>query len=79
MFTSLHELLSAEKMACCKGVSEEIIHGPPDVTDLWNSAVSLNQEDQSDCIPYEIFSFSEAVTSDCFLEGERHQVDSISL
>lgn len=77
MFTSLHELSSAEKMACCKGVFEEAIHGLPDVTDLWSSAVSLNQEDQSDCIPYEIFSFSEA--SDCFLVEERHQVGSISL
>ncbi|KAG8013392.1 Protein ELYS [Nibea albiflora] len=62
-----HSFLSPddEKMACCKGVSEEIVHGPPDVTDLWSSAVSLNQ---SDCIPYEIFSLSEADTFSCFLE-----------
>lgn len=61
MFTALHELSSAEKMACCKGVSEEIVHGPPDVTDLWSSAMSLNQ---SDCIPYEIFILSEAEEPD---------------
>lgn len=79
MFTSVHELLSAEKMACCKTVSEEIDCGPPDVTDLWSSAVSLSQEDQSDCIPFEIFSFSEAATSDFFLEDDFHQVGSISL
>ncbi len=66
-------------MACCKGLSEEIVHGPPDVTDLWSSVVSLNQADQSDCIPYEIFSISEAATSDCFLGEECHQVGSISL
>ncbi|XP_045919283.1 uncharacterized protein LOC123979414 [Micropterus dolomieu] len=60
-----------EKMACCKEVSEKNVHGPPDVTDMWSSAVSLNQEDQSDCIPYKIFSFSEA--PNYFLEEEPHQ------
>lgn len=74
MFTSLHELSSAEKMACCRGVSEEIVHSPPDVTDLWSSAVPLNQ---SDCTPYGIFSLSEADTFSCFLE-EPDQVCSIS-
>ncbi|XP_070834668.1 uncharacterized protein [Chaetodon trifascialis] len=67
-----HSFLSPgnEKMACCKGVSEQIVHGPPDVADLWHSAVSLHQEDQLDCIPYESFSFSEAATADCVLEEE---------
>ncbi|XP_054469243.1 uncharacterized protein LOC129103024 [Anoplopoma fimbria] len=41
-------LSAEEKMACCK--REEIIHSPPDVTDLWSSALSLNQEEQSNCI-----------------------------
>ncbi len=62
----------------CKESSEEIIHGSADVTDLWSSAVSLNQEDQSDSSPYENFSYSEAATSGCFLE-ELYQVGSISL
>ncbi|XP_044022121.1 uncharacterized protein LOC122861577 isoform X2 [Siniperca chuatsi] len=70
-----HSFLSPddEKMACSKGVSAEIVHGSQDVTDMWSSAVSLNQDDQSDCIPYDIPSFSEAATFDCFLEEELHQ------
>lgn len=65
-------------MACCKGAPEEIAaHGSPDLNDWWSTAVSFNQEDQSDCIPYEILSLSEAGTYDCFLE-ELHQVCRIS-
>ncbi|XP_029315939.1 uncharacterized protein LOC115027050 [Cottoperca gobio] len=63
-------LSAEEKMAYCKG--EEIVHGPPDVTDVWSPALSLNQEDQSDCMPSQNFSFSGAATSDCFLEKELH-------
>ncbi|KAI3367730.1 hypothetical protein L3Q82_026578 [Scortum barcoo] len=62
-----------EKMACCKDVFEEYVHGPQDVVRLWSSAVSLNREDQSDYIPYEISSFSDAATLDCLLEEEGHQ------
>ncbi|KAM7375832.1 hypothetical protein PAMP_005599 [Pampus punctatissimus] len=57
-----HSFLSPdyEKMASCKGVS----------------AVSLNQDDQSDCIPPQIFSFSGVATSDCFQEAcEHHQLE----
>ncbi|XP_031703046.1 uncharacterized protein LOC116383392 [Anarrhichthys ocellatus] len=49
-------VVSADKLACCK--REEIAHDPPDVTDLRSSALSLNQEEQSDCIASHIFSFS---------------------
>ncbi|XP_037652248.1 uncharacterized protein LOC119504273 isoform X3 [Sebastes umbrosus] len=65
-----HSFLSPdyENMACCKG--EEVVHGPPDVTDLWSFDLTLDQEDQPDCIPSQIFSFSEAATPDCFLEEE---------
>ncbi|KAI4804743.1 hypothetical protein KUCAC02_026359 [Chaenocephalus aceratus] len=34
------------------------------------SALSLNQEDQSDCMPSQIFNFSEADISDFFMEKE---------
>ncbi|XP_027130721.1 uncharacterized protein LOC109142542 isoform X2 [Larimichthys crocea] len=63
-----------EKMACCKGVSEEIVHGPPDVTDLWSSAMSLNQ---SDCIPYEIFSLSEAEEPDQKMYEHHQQEETV--
>ncbi|KAM7403022.1 hypothetical protein PAMA_003784 [Pampus argenteus] len=56
----IHSFLSPDygKMASCKGVS----------------AVSLNQDDQSDCIPPQIFS--GVVTSDCFQEAcEHHQLE----
>lgn len=79
MFTSPHALLSAEKMASCKGVSEENVHGLTNVSALWSSAVSLNQDDQSDCVPSQIFSFSGAATSGCFLKEDSHQVGDISL
>lgn len=78
MFTSLHEILSAEKVACYKGAPEEITpHGSLDVTDWWSSAVN-NQMDQSDCIPNEIFSTSKPGAFDCFFQ-ELRQVCSISL
>ncbi|XP_042244671.1 uncharacterized protein LOC121881098 [Thunnus maccoyii] len=72
---SLVELMLSgeEKMACCKGVSEENVHGLPNVSTLWSSGVSLNQDDQSDCIPPQSLSFSGAATPDRFLEKELHQ------
>ncbi|KAL3049165.1 hypothetical protein OYC64_008607 [Pagothenia borchgrevinki] len=64
-----HSFLSPdyEKMA---GRGEDIVHGPPDVTDLCSSALSLNQVDQSDCMPSQMFNFSEADISDFFMEKE---------
>ncbi|XP_051252076.1 uncharacterized protein LOC127361465 isoform X2 [Dicentrarchus labrax] len=53
--------------------SQSFFSPDTDVTDMWSSAVSLDQKEKSDCIPYETFSFSEAVTSDCFLVEEHHQ------
>lgn len=53
---------------------EDIVHGPPDVTDLCSSALSLNQEDQSDCMPSQIFNFSKADISDFFMEKEVNMV-----
>ncbi|XP_051806500.1 uncharacterized protein LOC127534683 [Acanthochromis polyacanthus] len=47
----------------CEGVSEGIIHGPPDV----------NREEQSDWLPLQVFSCSEAATSDSFLEKKINQ------
>ena len=76
MFTSLHEHLPAEKMA---GRGEDIVHGPPDVTDLCSSALSLNQEDQSDCMSSQMFNFSEADISDFFMEKEVNLVCNNSL
>ncbi|XP_033498258.2 uncharacterized protein LOC117266931 isoform X1 [Epinephelus lanceolatus] len=68
-----HSFLSPdyEKLAGCKG--DEIVHGPPGVAKLWSPAVSLNQEEQADCIPSQIFSFTEAAKLDRFLERELHQ------
>lgn len=43
-------------MVRCKG--EEIIVSPPDVTDLRSAATSLNQEEQSACIPSHSFRFT---------------------
>ncbi|XP_040054731.2 uncharacterized protein LOC120832500 isoform X2 [Gasterosteus aculeatus] len=49
-------LPAEEKMVRCKG--EEIIVSPPDVTDLRSAATSLNQEEQSACIPSHSFRFT---------------------
>lgn len=62
-----------EKRTCCEGVTEDIVSGDLDATPLWGPSVSLNQDTQSDCIPSQIFSFTEAATSDCFLEKTFHQ------
>lgn len=53
--------------------------GPPHVSDVYSSAVSLNLEDESDHIFCEILSFCEGATSDCFPEEEHHEVHSFSL
>ncbi|XP_041810446.1 protein ELYS-like [Chelmon rostratus] len=53
--------------------SHSFLSPDDDFADLWHAAVSLHQEDQSNCISYESFSFSEAATSDCFLEEEPPQ------
>ncbi|XP_062296867.1 uncharacterized protein LOC134001318 [Scomber scombrus] len=62
-----------ENMACCKSMSEENVKVLSNISTSWSSAVSLNRDDQSDSIPPQIFSFSGAATSDCFLEEEPHQ------
>ena len=71
MFTALHEILSAEKIACCKEAPEEITtDSSPDVTAQWSSALPLNRDDHSDHNNYEIFSLGKAA---CVLE-DFHQV-----
>ena len=60
-------------------MSEENVKVLSNISTLWSSAMSLNRYDQSDSIPPQIFSFSGAATSDCFLEEEPHQVGDISL
>ncbi len=78
-FTSLHEPLFAEKVACCEEASEGIAHGPTDVIDLLISAVSLKDESQSEFILHEIFSNSDLATSDSLLKEELYQVGNISI
>ncbi|XP_063764385.1 protein ELYS-like isoform X1 [Eleginops maclovinus] len=56
-----------EKMAC---TGEDLVHGHPDVSDFCSSALSLHQEDQSDCTLSQMFNFSEADISDFFMEKE---------
>lgn len=50
---------------------------PTDVTPFWSSSVSLNQENQSDYIPSDMASCSEAATSTCI--QKLHQVGNRSL
>lgn len=65
LFTSLHILLFAEKVASCEEVSEE--------------TKKTDQEDHLDRIRYEIFDVGEAATFDCLLQEEPLWVCSISI
>ncbi|XP_047467352.1 uncharacterized protein LOC125023864 isoform X2 [Mugil cephalus] len=64
-----------EKNGSCKGVSQDIVHEPPDVVPLRRSSGSVSKEDQSDGIPSYVLSSREQVATvpDCFLEQEFHQ------
>ncbi|XP_032356827.1 uncharacterized protein LOC116670422 isoform X1 [Etheostoma spectabile] len=68
---SSHLTTVSEKISCCKG--EKILHGPPDVTDLWSSALPLSHEEQSYGIPSEIFSFSEAARHQKTYEDQQQE------
>ncbi|KAM4542870.1 uncharacterized protein PAE49_019371 [Odontesthes bonariensis] len=79
---SIRSLFKETLMFSAEGAEEDFKASPGE--DIFSadalsgslSSESHKKEHQSDCVPSQIFSFSEAATSDCFLETKVNQKES---